>query len=120
MICLFVCGFKSHSRKFHSYGDVTIIGEELQIMTYSQHLWPLSSEDSLACHTFCVLWASVHNGHLRGPVTLTPIAESLAVELSLPVFFNCYYCGSDSYTQPSTCEAIALTDCITAAVNCLI
>ena len=34
-----------------------------------------------------LLWhgASVYNGHLRGPVTLTPIAERLAVELSLPV-----------------------------------
>ena len=34
-----------------------------------------------------LLWhgASVNNGHLRGPVTLTPIAERLAVELSLPV-----------------------------------
>ena len=40
---------------------------------------------------FCVphlLWhgASVYNGHLRGPVTLTPIAGHLTVELSLPVF----------------------------------
>ena len=29
--------------------------------------------------------ASFYNGHLRGPVTLTPIAERLAVELSLLV-----------------------------------
>ena len=28
---------------------------------------------------------SVYNGHIRGPVTLTPIAERLTVELSLPV-----------------------------------
>ena len=35
-----------------------------------------------------LLWhvASVYNGHLRGPVTLTPTAERLALELSLPVF----------------------------------
>ena len=35
-----------------------------------------------------LLWhgASVYNGHLRGPMILTPIAERLAVELSLPVF----------------------------------
>ena len=32
---------------------------------------------------------SVYNGHLQGPVTLTPIAESLKVELSLP-FFTTY------------------------------
>ena len=29
---------------------------------------------------------TVYNGHHHGPVTLTPIAERLAVELSLPVF----------------------------------
>ena len=28
----------------------------------------------------------LYNGHLRGPVTLTPIPERLAVEPSLPVF----------------------------------
>ena len=32
-----------------------------------------------------LLWHG-YNGHLQGPVTLTPIAERLAVELSLPVF----------------------------------
>ena len=31
-------------------------------------------------------WPTLYNGHLRGPVTLTPFAERLAVELSLPVF----------------------------------
>ena len=30
--------------------------------------------------------STVYNGHLRGPVTLTPVAERLAVELSIPVF----------------------------------
>ena len=76
---MFVCfwGLSSHSRIFHSYDDVTITGEGLQILTYARHSWPLSSEGSLA---------SVYNGHLRGPVTLTLIAERLAVELSLPVF----------------------------------
>ena len=78
-MCLFVCGVLSHSRSFHLYGDVTIAGERLQIFTYARHLWPLSSEGSLACHTYCD--TSVYNG----PVTLTPIAERLAVKLSLPV-----------------------------------
>ena len=34
-----------------------------------------------------LLWhsASVYNGHLRGPLTLTPVAEHLVVELSLSV-----------------------------------
>ena len=49
--CLF-WDFLSHSRIFNSYGDVTIAGEGLQILTYAWHLWPLSSEGSLVCHTF--------------------------------------------------------------------
>ena len=29
-------------------------------------------------------WPTFYNGHLRGPVTLAPVTERLAVELSLP------------------------------------
>ena len=51
-----------------------------------------------------------------GPVTPTPIAERLAVHLSLPVFTT-YVCrGLDSNTQPSACEANVLTHCAVAAV----
>ena len=32
-----------------------------------------------------LLWAYIYSSHFRGPVTLTPNAEHLAVELSLPV-----------------------------------
>ena len=38
-------------RIFQSYGDITIANEGLQ--TYARHTWPLSSEGSLACHTYC-------------------------------------------------------------------
>ena len=55
-------------------------------------------------------WVSIYNGHLRGPVTRTPIVERLAVELSLPVFTT-YVChGWDSNIHFSACEANALTD----------
>ena len=37
MFCLVVWGLSSHSRIFHSYGDVTITGEGLQIFTYARH-----------------------------------------------------------------------------------
>ena len=40
-------------RIFYSFGDVTIAVEGLQNFTYAPHSWPLSSEGSLACHTFC-------------------------------------------------------------------
>ena len=47
----FLFGFSYHSRIFHSYGDVTITSEGLQILNYARHSWLLSSEGSLACHT---------------------------------------------------------------------
>ena len=51
-----------------------------------------------------LLWngAYVYNGHLRGPVT------------PIPVVTTCFYDLGDSNTQPSECEANALTDCTTA------
>ena len=52
-LCLFVWGFSSHSRIFHLYGDLTIAGEGLQILTYARHSWPLNSECSIASHTCC-------------------------------------------------------------------
>ena len=52
-LCLFAWSLSSHTRIFHSYGDVTVVGEGRQILTYAWHSWPLSSEGSLACHTYC-------------------------------------------------------------------
>ena len=49
----FFISLSSHSRTFHSYGDVTITGEGLQILTYARHSWQLSSEGSLTCHSHC-------------------------------------------------------------------
>ena len=46
-------GISSHSRDFHSHRDVTITGEGLRILPCARHLWPLSSEGSLACNTYC-------------------------------------------------------------------
>ena len=49
LVFLSVWEFSSHSRIVYSYGEVTIAGEELQILTYE----PLSSEGSLACPIYC-------------------------------------------------------------------
>ena len=38
---------------FYSYWDFTITGEGPQMLTYARHLWPLSSDDSSACHAYC-------------------------------------------------------------------
>ena len=64
------------------------------------------------------LWhgTSVYNGHLQGPVTLTPIAERLAVEVSLP-YYEWVCRGWDSNTQPSACGTHALTHCATTTAH---
>ena len=60
-VCLFVClKFFVHSRIFYSLGDVTSAGKGVQIFTFARHLWPLSSDGSLAT----LLWhgTSLYNG----------------------------------------------------------
>ena len=52
-VCLILWSLSSHSRIFHSYVDITIAGEGLQILTYARLSWSLSSEGSLTCHTYC-------------------------------------------------------------------
>ena len=44
--------YVSLEKIFHSSGDVTITGRGMKILTYARHLRPLSSEVSLACHTY--------------------------------------------------------------------
>ena len=63
LVCFFVWSLSSHSRVFHSNGDVTITGERLKILTNVRRSWPLSNEDNLACHTYCdtghsFIWSS--------------------------------------------------------------
>ena len=62
--------------------DPNMFMKWVQILTYARH--SLSSEGYLTCHTYCDKGLLFIN--LRGPVTLTPVAERLAVELLLPVF----------------------------------
>ena len=70
---LFVWSFSSHSRIFHPYEDFTTAFEGLQILTYARHSW------SLCVPHLQWYGTSVYNG-LRGPVTLTLVAERLAIE----------------------------------------
>ena len=57
--------------------DVTFVDEGVLLLTYARHIWQLSSEGSIACHTLCD--KSDNKGHLRRTVTLTHFAERLAV-----------------------------------------
>ena len=50
-----------------------------KILTDTRRSWPLSSEGSLACHTYC------DTGH---PFIHPMVAVRLAVALSLYIFFN--------------------------------
>ena len=84
---LFVWVCSSQSRIFHSYEDITITSKELYILSYARQSWPLSSEGSLACHTYC------DSGHLF----IMVISSQL-----LP---------SDSNAQPPACGANALSHC---------
>ena len=71
--------FVRPTREFFTHGDVTHGG--LQRGTYDHWAVRVFSVPHLLWHR-----ASVYTDHLRWPVTLTPIAERLSVELLLPVF----------------------------------
>ena len=52
--CSFVClGFIVPLENFSLIWRRHPTGEGLQILTFAWHSWPLSSEGSLACHTYC-------------------------------------------------------------------
>ena len=59
--------------------------------------------------------ASVYNGHLRGPVTLTHVAERLVVELSLLALTTLLVLSRLKFEHPSF--RMRLTDYTTAAVK---
>ena len=72
---LFIClDVSSHSIIFHSFGDVTIAIEGLQMLTYARHWWSLSSEGSLACLTYYDGGHPFKMVNSEDPVTLTPNA----------------------------------------------
>ena len=54
-VCLFVClfGVFRPTREFFTHMETSPAGEGLQIFTFDRHSWPLSSEGSLTCHTYC-------------------------------------------------------------------
>ena len=114
--CLFVClEFFVPLKNFHSFGDTPIAGEWVQkIDQYSTLMvieqWGFFSVPHELWHR-----ASVYNGHLRGPLTLTPNAERLATVLSLLVLTSNVCRHLDSNSQPSACVVNALTHGANAA-----
>ena len=104
-VCLFVClGISSHSRIFHSYGDVTIAGEGLQIFTYIRH-----------SQYYCDTGQSLFNYHPRVPVTHT-CCPAYGSRAATACFYVLGFRGWDSNTQPSACKASSLSHFTNAAV----
>ena len=66
-------------------------------------------------HLLWHYWASVYNGHLRGPVTHT-CCRAFSNGTVTTRFFDLGR-SWDSNTQPSACRANVLTHCATAAVR---
>lgn len=64
------------------YGEVNIADEELNVLPYTQHSWPISEIHSVIPTT--VTKNNSLYGHFRGSVTLTPVTERITVGLSLP------------------------------------
>ena len=103
-VCLFVWSLSSHSYGGH-YCRWRAINFDLCSAFMVIEQWGFLYATHLLWHG-----PSLFKYHLRGPVTHTPVAERLAVELSLPVFTThvCHYWGSNPDIQHarriSTCE----------------
>ena len=86
----FILGFWGLFGCFHPTQDFSLI------MSRTHYRWMAANVDLCSALTaieqwgfFSVLWhgASVYNGHLWGLVTITPIAERLAVEAVITYFY---------------------------------
>ena len=78
LICLFgVC----RTRKFFTNLKTSPLPVNGSNIDRARHTWPLRGEGSLLLHCLTV-------SNLREPVTLTPLAELLAVKLFLVTYFN--------------------------------
>ena len=98
-VCLFgvIC---SHSRFFSTHMDTS----------------PLPVKDCKFGHGHWAKWflSVPHSGHLRAPVThLLPSVWQCG---TVNTCFN-EFCNQDSYSQPSTFEQNALTDCTSTAAS---
>ena len=97
---------------FRSTREFFIQLETLALPDFDISFAPMANEQWGFFSVQHLLWhgASVYNGHLRGPVTFTTVANRLAVELSLPIFTNIAVGIRKSNVQMNP-----LTDCATTA-----
>ena len=104
---MFVCGFLSYSRIFHS-GDVTITGEGLQIVYLCETLMAIEQWEFFSLPHLLWHGASIYDGDLRDTHTYCRAFGSWAVTTC-----NCFHrlvrFRLDSNNYPSACGANALT-----------
>ena len=114
LFCLFVSSF-CPTREFFTHLETSPLPVKgCKFLPYARYLWPLSMRVLFSMPHLLWHGASVYNGHLRGPVTLTPIAERLAVE-----FLWLKSVEAGIRRQLSACGANTLTHCaIAAAMKC--
>ena len=82
-LCVCSFGFRPTRKSFTFMQTPPLPVKGLRILTYALHSWPLSIEGFFSMPHLHLYETSVYRGHLRGPVSLAPVAELLAVELSL-------------------------------------
>lgn len=102
-MCLFVCLFWwfHHTRELFTPMETIPISVRDGNFANAQYSWPLSSEGSMACNTYC------DTGHPWN-------SYLLAVKLSLPVLTTWFCPACDTKTQHSAWETNVLTDSATA------
>ena len=89
---------------------------DFSILIFTRHILPLSSEGSLACHTYCdtahpfimVFFKDPWHSHLL---------PNILQWLSQPILPTSVCRGWVSNNHPSACGATVLTDCATATEN---
>ena len=93
-VCLFVWSLSSHSKCF-THMEKPVKGCKFASMLGTHGHWALNVP-YLLWH-----WPTLYNCHLWGPVTLTPVAERLEIELSKPIYTTrvCRYQGSNPDIQ---------------------
>ena len=103
--------FQCYSRFFTPiYGEVTITGEWLQILTLTRHTWQLNSDLSLACHACC------YTGHpfimviseTRDTYTRYRVFGIGAVTFGFTCFYDLYLSRLGFELQPSASGTNAL------------
>ena len=98
-VCFVCCCFKSHSRIFHSYGDVTICWWRASNfgLCLALTVYPLNSEGSLMCGH--LIWLGTTRFTVVTEGQEKPVASTEARTCDPPVANRTLYRGNKSYNR---------------------